>query len=100
MPRDDSSLVQLALSTEMKTASGSEEQPSEDELPVIGPQLGADVRLWPHGREWKLKTSLEVDILLSTTSLSAPLFTGLNLPYLVLSNRHNTFSYFFQSHSC
>ena len=28
---------------------------------MIGPPLGADVRLWPHGREWKLKTSLEVD---------------------------------------
>ena len=34
-----------------------------------------------------------------TTGLSAPLFTGLSMSCLLLSNHHNTVSYFFQSHS-
>ena len=45
-------------------SSGSEEQSDDDddtELQVMGPPPGADVRLWPHGRPWKSKESLEVD---------------------------------------
>ena len=72
------------------SSSGSEEQPSEEELPVIGPPLGSDVRLWRHGREWKLKTSLEVDPAVD----HQPKRTTIHWPQLALPGAKQPSQYF------
>ena len=64
--------------------------PSEDELQVIGPPLGADVRPWPHGREWKLKKSLELDPAVHHQPKRTTINTSLTL-HLHVSQSHLQF---------
>lgn len=78
----------------MKTALvGTEEQPDEDddtELQVMGPPTGADVRLWPHGRPWKLKEYLEIDPAVD----HQPKHTTIHWPQLALPGAKQPSQYF------